>query len=181
LLTNADDAKNFKLLVAPILENHDPEQLVWRELIPHDRLVKLTTVIPFEKHIAIKQRKDGLPQIQIMNATTYESHFIQFPEPAYSCQTSNNLYAITLRIIIVALPLYVHLTMAACREFHTDVLRIRYHSFITPESTFDYNMTTRELKLLKEKEVLGGYDRTLYHSERYPYLTSNDIDIDIFL
>jgi oligopeptidase B len=33
-------------------------------------------------------------------------------------------------------------------------------------STFDYNMVTREKKLMKQEEVLGGFDRENYQAER---------------
>jgi oligopeptidase B len=67
------------------------------------------------------------------------------------------------------------------REFHTDVVRIRYKSFITPDSTFDYNMHTRQLTLLKEKEVLGGYDRTQYVSERIHATADDGVQVPISL
>jgi oligopeptidase B len=37
---------------------------------------------------------------------------------------------------------------------------------VTPPSVFDYDMDTREARLLKEQPVLGGYDRRLYETER---------------
>ena len=37
---------------------------------------------------------------------------------------------------------------------------------VTPSSTYDYNMDTGELTLLKQSEVVGGYDQDAYHSER---------------
>ena len=44
---------------------------------------------------------------------------------------------------------------------------------ITPASVFDYDMTGRTLALLKQTEVLGGYDRTRYRSERV-FATAED-------
>ncbi|MCR9085042.1 MAG: prolyl oligopeptidase family serine peptidase, partial [Cyclobacteriaceae bacterium] len=37
---------------------------------------------------------------------------------------------------------------------------------VTPASIFDYHMVTREKTLLKQQEVVGGYDSTLYESAR---------------
>jgi oligopeptidase B len=37
---------------------------------------------------------------------------------------------------------------------------------VTPNSVFDYDLETQKLELKKETEVLGGYDRTQYTSDR---------------
>ncbi len=46
------------------------------------------------------------------------------------------------------------------------MFRYSYTSMITPSSVFDYDMETRKATLLKQQEVLGGYDPTQYVSER---------------
>ena len=35
-----------------------------------------------------------------------------------------------------------------------------------PDQTYDYNLTTRERELKKQREVLGGYNASDYVSER---------------
>ena len=74
---------------------------------------------------------------------------IEFPEAIYSAGPQNN------------------------REFDTGTLRIEYESFTTPPSVYDYDMATKERKLLKQREVLGGYDASRYTSERR-YATASD-------
>jgi oligopeptidase B len=44
---------------------------------------------------------------------------------------------------------------------------------VTPDSVFDYDMTTRSRKLLKQEEILGGYDAAQYQSE-LTYATAAD-------
>src|SRR5690606_18392585 len=51
-------------------------------------------------------------------------------------------------------------------EYNTDVVRYGYTSMVTPSSTFDYNMRTKEKTLLKQQEVLGGYKSEAYVTER---------------
>jgi oligopeptidase B len=58
-------------------------------------------------------------------------------------------------------------------EFDTKVFRFGYQSFTTPSSVYDYDMASKERKLLKRTEVLGGYDPERYQSERR-YATAND-------
>jgi oligopeptidase B len=43
-------------------------------------------------------------------------------------------------------------------EFDTASVRFVYQSMVTPSSTFEYDLNTRQQKLLKQQEVLGGYD-----------------------
>ena len=46
-------------------------------------------------------------------------------------------------------------------EYDTDTVRFTYQSMVTPSSVYDYRMDTRERTLLKQQEVLGGYDPSL--------------------
>lgn len=52
---------------------------------------------------------------------------------------------------------------------------------ITPSSVFDYDLETGERELKKETEVLGGYDRTLYASERLTATASDGTEVSISL
>jgi oligopeptidase B len=45
-------------------------------------------------------------------------------------------------------------------------LRFNYTSLVTPSSVYDYDMGTRARELKKRTEVLGGYDPSLYATER---------------
>ncbi len=49
---------------------------------------------------------------------------------------------------------------------NTEILRYSYSSLTTPYSIIDYNMSTREKKVLKEEAVLGGFDKSDYESKR---------------
>jgi len=51
-------------------------------------------------------------------------------------------------------------------EAATDLMRFTYTSLTTPSSVYEFNMKTRERRLLKRQEVLGGYKPELYQSER---------------
>ena len=43
---------------------------------------------------------------------------------------------------------------------------LRLHALVTPRRWYDYDLATRERKLLKQQPVLGGYDPAQYASER---------------
>ena len=138
IVTN-DNAKNFKLVEVSV---KDPAKANWKEVIPHRKSVKLDGVSAFQNHLAVYEREGGLKKIRIWNLTTNEAHDVEFPEPVYTCRAERN------------------------PDFNTKVLRFRYTSLVTPESVFDYDMEDRTRELKKQDEVLGGYDPSLYESER---------------
>ena len=51
-------------------------------------------------------------------------------------------------------------------EYESHTYRYNYQSLITPSSVFDYDMRSGKSTLLKQQEVLGGYDPEQYASER---------------
>lgn len=53
----------------------------------------------------------------------------------------------------------------ANEEFDSAVYRLVYESMVTPQSVYDCDLRTRTMTLLKQREVLGGYDPREYRSE----------------
>ena len=52
------------------------------------------------------------------------------------------------------------------KDRNTNVLRIGYESPKTPARTYEYNISTKEKKLVKELEIPSGYDRNNYIVKR---------------
>lgn len=138
IVTNVD-AVNFKLMRAPI---NNPSRENWEEVIPHRESVKLDSISAFQNHLVISEREGGLRKIRIRNLATSQEHTVDFPEPVYTVHQGRN------------------------PEFNTATLRFNYGSLVTPMSVFDYEMDERTRELKKQDEVLGGYDPSLYKSER---------------
>jgi oligopeptidase B len=134
-----DKGRNFRLVRTPIANS---EESSWREVVPHREDVMLQGVDFFADHYVLSERRDGLPQLRIIHVDSGESHNMAFPEPVYTASLSIN------------------------EEWDTPVLRYNYQSMVTPSSVYDYNVKTREQKLMKKQEVLGGYDQSQYASER---------------
>ena len=140
------EAKNFRLMRAPLAATTKDH---WEEVIPHRDDVLLSGIETFKDHLVVSERKDGLIQINIRPWEGDAGYYLDFGEPAYLAFASSNY------------------------EFDTPVLRFRYMSMTTPNSTFDYDMNTRQKTLLKEDEVLGGFDKSNYVTERL-YATARD-------
>ena len=67
------------------------------------------------------------------------------------------------------------------KDKDTDVIRIGYESPKTPSRTFEYNLRTKEKKLVKEQEVPSGHNREDYIVERIncPSYDGREIPITI--
>ncbi len=135
--TNAD-AQNFKLVKVPI---SSPSRANWVDVIAHRPEVLLEDFDLFSRYLVTQERSNGLTQIQI-KPWEKDSFSLQFDDETYTAWISNN------------------------PEFETDMLRFGYNSLVTPSSVFDYDMRSGEKILLKQQEVVGGYDPQQYHSER---------------
>lgn len=137
IVTN-DRGRNFRLVRAPV---GSAAEGAWEEVVPHREDTMLEGVDLFARHYVLHERRGGFPRLAVVRFADAARHEIEFPEPAYTCFGAGN------------------------PEFDTDVFRLGYESFVTPDSVYDYDMNTRERKLLKRQEVLGGYDPALYRSE----------------
>lgn len=139
ILTNADGAKDFKIMTAPASE---PGRSNWKELVPHEHGRLILSVIAFRNYLARLERKDGLPRIVVRDRETGEEHAIAFDEEAYS------------------------LSLFGSYEYDTQTLRFSYSSMTTPAQVFDYDMHLRERTLLKTQEVPSGHASENYVTHR---------------
>ncbi|MBN8858762.1 MAG: S9 family peptidase [Sphingobacteriales bacterium] len=145
IVTNLD-AKNFRLMDCPFGQTDSSH---WKEVIPHRKDVLLEDIDVFKNFYVVTERKNGLVQLRIHNLSNGEDHYIDFGEPAYRVSPGPN------------------------PEFNTDIIRYSYTSLVTPNSVYDYNMSTRQKDLKKQQEVVGGYNREDYVTERL-FATAKD-------
>lgn len=142
ILTN-DKAKNFRLVKAPIAT---PGKEYWEEIIPTRDDVMIQFIEVYKNHLVVYELDDALTTIKVIDLRTKVSHYIEIPE---------KVYAVEIPFIFMLNP-----------TFDTNILRFEYSSLKTPYSTYDYNMDTKERILIKQEEVLGGYDPSNYTVER---------------
>ena len=145
------DAKNFRLMKTPVTATSEAN---WTEVIPNRDDVLLEGMDVFKNFLVLSERKAGITQLRIIPSHGNE-HYIEFGEKAYVAGSSVN------------------------PEFDTDVLRINYQSMTTPNTTYDYNMSTKEKTLLKQQEVLGGFNSEEYRSERIMVKARDGVEIPV--
>ena len=132
-------AKNYRLVTVP---DTDPRQERWTELLPHRPTVKLESVTLFRNYAVFVEREQALVRFVIHSFLTGTNSNVSFPEPVYSAGPGANA------------------------EYDARVFRYNYQSFVTPSSVYDFDMETGKSLLMKQTEVLGGYDPGKYVSER---------------
>lgn len=153
VVTNKDGAKNFKVMKTPEGKTSKDN---WEDFIPHDDKVLISGIEIFKGHMAVDMRMNGMTKVKVMPWNNPENaHLIDFDEASYMAYTSTN------------------------PEFDTDVVRLYYTSLTTPGSTYDYNMNTREMTLMKRQEVVGDFDPANYQSERIMVEARDGVEVPV--
>lgn len=140
ILTNKDNATNFKLMKTPVSQTNKGH---WEDLVPHRDDVLLENIEIFKNYMVLEERSNGLNKIRIISWDGKQDDYLPFESETYTAWGSTNV------------------------DFDTDWFRYNYTSLSTPTSTIEFNMKTREQKILKEQEVLGGsFDKNNYEEKR---------------
>ena len=153
ILTNWQ-AKNFRLMKTSVEQT---DQTHWQEVIPHRDDVLLESFELFRDYLVLEERQHGLTNLRVIPWSGDGEHYLDFGEPTYLAGIGEN------------------------PDFNTPLLRFGYTSMTTPNSVFDYNMETREKVLLKQEEVLGGFDREKYCTERVWATATDGVQVPISL
>jgi oligopeptidase B len=140
------DAKNFRLMETPVTNT---SKSAWKEVIAHRDTVLLESFELFKEYMVLDERINGLTRLRVIRMQDKKEYYIDLREQAYTAWFSAN------------------------PEFSTELLRFGYSSLTTPNSTFDFNMKTKESVLLKRQEVVGDFNPDRYFSERI-FATAGD-------
>ena len=145
-ITTNNNAPDFRLVTASLGET-DPEK--WTEMVAERPEITIAGVQVFEQFIAMATREKGRTEVSIYRFGDQTWERIPFDEESYVVYPRSN------------------------SVFTTKRLRVVYNSLTTPASTFDYDIETGELHLLKRTEIRGGYNPEEYRTER-TFATADD-------
>ena len=137
--TNADSARNFKLMVCP---DNKTGMTNWTVVIPHRDDILLENFEVFDNYLVVDERIKGLTNLRIISLADGSEHYLDFGEETYTAGINVN------------------------PNGNTTLLRYGYSSLTTPNSVFDYDMAAKTRTLLKQDSVLGGFDKNNYKSKR---------------
>jgi oligopeptidase B len=141
------NAKNFRLMEVP--ESKTSDKNSWKEVIEHRSDVYLESVDVFKKYLVLEERTKGLINLRIRSQQDGKEHYVAFEEEAYTAGMGTN------------------------SDINSEILRFEYSSLTTPNSTYDYNMSSKERTLKKRQEVVGGHNPENYETKRL-YATARD-------
>ncbi len=133
------DAKNFRLVTAPAAT---PDPSHWKPFVAHRPDALIQGVDLFRDFLVVVQQREGLTQFRIQDLKSGTWRDVAFPESIYA-----------------AFP-------AGTPEYTSKTYRFNYQSMVTPQSIYDCDLASGKQTLLKETEVLGGYDKAQYTTER---------------
>ena len=114
VLTNKDDATNFKLMKTPELATAKEN---WVDLIEHREDVLIEDIDIFRDFLVVTERSNGLNTIRIMPWSGEGAYYLPFESETYTAYTSTNV------------------------DFDTDILRYGYQSMATPASIIDLRVS----------------------------------------
>src|SRR5262249_17278768 len=142
VLTNADGAENFALMVTPL---DAPSHEHWPTVRPHRADVRLDDVDAFMAHAVVSERAEGLERLRVLDldvsGAVTRDHVVATDEEVGSTWMGGN------------------------PEYDTAIVRFGYTSLVTPSSSFDYDVRARTSTLVKQQPV-AGYESARYATER---------------
>jgi len=139
------DALNFRVVRA---STEDPRPDAWVEVVPHRDDVFVDRFDVFDGYAVVQERRLGLAGFRVFDFGSEAWREISFPETAYAASSGRN------------------------REWTATTYRINYESMVTPPCVYDYDLSSSDRALRKQRDV-GGYDAAGYATERV-YLKARD-------
>lgn len=133
-------AKDFRVATVSPGEDHTPG--AWKAFVEHRPGTLIEGIDLFHNFAVLVEKSEALNNFRVYRFDTGKWNAPQFSEPVYA-----------------ALP-------AETPDFDASQYRYTYQSFITPLSVFDFDPRSGASTLLKQQEVLGGYDPGKYELQR---------------
>lgn len=158
IVTHNATGPNFEIGWAPVAEPFALSDLT--TLMPHRDDVRIEGVDTYRDQIVVGYRAGAIGRAAIMQLTdqgfgTFEE--LQFDEDLYTVGVAGN------------------------PEWDAPVLRVGYTSFTTPSQVFDYTVADGSKRLLKQQEVVGGYNRDDYVATRLWVTAEDGVQIPVSL
>ncbi len=95
----------------------------------------------FSRHLVVCERREGLPQLRILDPERGEDHLVALPDAVCTVHPEEN------------------------RQFETGIFRFGYDSLTVPYTVYEYDMDDRRL-YLRQRLSIKGYRPEDYRAER---------------
>ena len=137
---------NYRLCSSPLTDTSK-----WTEVIPYNPYVEIEEVVPFKDFIVVSERSEGTVKLRVLpsqNGVLHggpsSTHYIDIKEALYSAYM-NSYHE---------------------QDYNKSVVRFSYSTPISDKKVIEYNLGSKEQKVLKFKEVPGDFDPSLYTLQR---------------
>ena len=131
-------APNFHVLLSDMKTKNIKDMKV---IVPHNDLIYINNIYTISDHLILEVRKNGLPEITILDLLTDSQSDIKFEDHAYDVALSSN------------------------NEKQNLKFNYTYSSLTSPESIYSYDLKENKSNLLWQK-VIVGFDATNYVDKR---------------
>ena len=132
------NSPNFHVLKSEINTKNIKDMSV---VIPHNDLVFINNIYTISNHLILEVRKNGLPEIAIVNLVTGIQSDIAFENQAY------------------------HVALSSNNEKQHLKFNYSYSSLTCPESIYSYDLKKNKSSLLWQKDIVG-FDKNNYEDKR---------------
>ena len=153
ILTNKD-AKNFRIVSAPL---STPQPKHWRPLVPHDKDAVIKSLDVFQDYLVVMEKARALNRARIYDFKSKQWKTVKFDDPVYLANA------------------------AGTPEFNATHYRMSYQSPITPPTVIDVNMKDGQRTVLKQQEIVGGYDASHYATERLWVKARDGVQVPLWI
>ncbi|MGB7451181.1 MAG: prolyl oligopeptidase family serine peptidase, partial [Lysobacterales bacterium] len=133
-------ADNFRVMTVDLENSADKSQ--WKEVIPQRDDAMVTDIQAFDSWLVVGERKDGLRKVRVMAHDGSMDRYLEGSEEASVMWPATNV------------------------STDTDTIRYGFSSLVTPNQTWEIDLTTGKSQLLKADRVLGGFSSDNYRSGR---------------
>lgn len=153
ILTNSN-AKTYKLMSVNVLEKY--RNVSWEEVIKVNSNQTLNSFQMLKNNLVIYFRENGLSKIKIFNLRNNKSYNIDFNEPSYS------------------------LKPVSISNYNSDNLIFSYSSFLTPSTTYEYNLNKKTQRIIKEDSI-RRFNPNNYQTEKINVISRDGKKIPVSL
>ncbi|MEG1328369.1 MAG: oligopeptidase B, partial [Janthinobacterium sp.] len=153
ILTNKD-AKNFRVVSAPLSA---PQPKHWKPVVPHNKDAVIQSIDVFQGYLVVMEKARALNRARILDFAHKNWKTVQFDDPVYLA------------------------TSAGTPEFSATQFRMSYQSPVTPPTVIDVNMQDGKRTVLKQQEIVGGFDGSRYTTQRLWVKARDGVQVPLWI
>ncbi len=153
LIRSNESAVDFRLFSIPVGVRHYKAQI--EEILPGRDGVQLKEILNLKSHLIAFECVRGQDQIRVLSWADRSERVLEMPESVYTLSDGNNA------------------------EYDAPTFQFGYASPIRPASTYEYDLTSGQIRCLKSSLVPSGHNPQDYHVERHYATAADGVEIPI--